>query len=311
MSENVLIDTEKTLDFSSLAPKMCWDLGWHSLIFFVVTALGYLAISGSLYGLFFLRNSAKVQPIATKHLRKERSVGKIWAAVRHDVILSLWSSAIFAICASIMMTVYTLGYTRLYLDPAKYSLWYVAFSFCLVICLQDTYFYFTHRLAHHPQCYRWLHKGHHQSNNPTPLTAFSFDPGEALLQALYIMAAVCLIPMHISVLCAVVLMMSLGALIHHFSLRMFTDSALGQWLGSWMVGPMHHWFHHRKYNVHYGLYFTFWDKLLGTHQEGYESLLEPQTVINEQSSLSVAPPHPTQKTLKQHSPLRVPSKKAS
>ncbi len=307
MSENAPIDTEQILDFSSLVKDLCW----HSLIFFTVTALGYVLVSGSLYGLFFLRDSRQFQPIATRHLREKRDPGKIWSAVRHDVKLSLWSSAIFAICAAVMTTVYGLGYTRLYVEPTEYGLWYVVFSLCLVVFLQDTYFYFTHRLAHHPRCYRWLHKGHHQSNNPTPFTAFSFDPGEALLQALYLMVAVCLIPMHISVLCAVVLVMSLGALIHHFSLRMFKDSALGRWLGSWMVGPMHHWFHHRKYNVHYGLYFTFWDKLLNTHRDGYESLLEPQLVaIKSETSLPVAQ-QPAEKVLNKLIPFRVPFKKAS
>jgi uncharacterized membrane protein len=28
--------------------------------------------------------------------------------------------------------------------------------------------------------------------------------------------------------------------------------------------------HHHKYTVHYGLYFTFWDKLLGTQDPNYE-----------------------------------------
>ncbi|MEL7334040.1 MAG: sterol desaturase family protein [Cyanobacteria bacterium J06560_2] len=266
---------------SSLVTELCW----HSLIFFIVTALGYLIVSGTLYALVFLRRAfqehpkqahpTKAIPIAVRQIQQDPSIRKIWAAIRHDVSLSLWSSAIFAVCAALMTSAYQLGYTRLYFDPAQHSLGYTAFSLCLVLFLQDTYFYFTHRLAHHPKCYRWMHKGHHHSNNPTPLTAFSFDPAEALIQALYLMGAVCLIPMHISVLSAVVLVMSLGALIHHFSLRMFQTSAFGQWLGSWMVGPMHHWFHHRKYNVHYGLYFTFWDKLLGTHCDSYEEILEP------------------------------------
>lgn len=294
---------------------MLWDLCWHSLIFFLVTALGYVVISGSLYSLFFLRTGSNIQPIDTKHLStkhlstkhpdNDRTLNKIWTTIRHDVVLSIWSSAIFAICASIMTTAYTLGYTQLYLEPTKYGLGYIVFSLCLVIFLQDTYFYFTHRLAHHPKCFHWLHKGHHHSKNPTPLTAFSFDPGEAFLQALYVMAAVCLIPMHISVLCAVVLVMSLGALIHHFSLRMFADSALGRWLGSWMVGPMHHWFHHRKYTMHYGLYFTFWDKLLGTHKDGYELVLEPTN----ETSLSIADQFSGEESTSKLIPFQLPSQK--
>ncbi|MBE9062959.1 sterol desaturase family protein [cf. Phormidesmis sp. LEGE 11477] len=287
------------------------DLGWHSLIFFVVTALGYLFVSGSLYALVFLRGAAKHSPIATRKLKADLSLRNIWLSVRHDVVLSLWSSAIFAVCASATTTAYTLGYTRLYTEPTQYGWWYLGFSLCLVLFLQDTYFYFTHRLAHHPRCYRWMHQGHHRSNNPTPLTAFSFDPAEALVQALYLMGAVCFIPMHLFVLYAVVLAMSLGALLHHFSIRMFADSAFGRWLGSWMIGPMHHWYHHRKYNVHYGLYFTFWDKLLKTHCDDYEEKLTlqitPQTVKQlGKPSLSIAR-SPQRKTL----PFPVPFKKAS
>ena len=294
------------MDFYSLAKDLCW----HSLIFFVVTALGYLFVSGSLYGFFFLRRRSSPVPIAVRPLREDRSISRIWSAIRHDVTLSLWSSAIFAVCAAMMTSVYQLGHTRLYWDIDRASGGYIAFSLVLVLFLQDTYFYFTHRLAHHPKCYSWLHKGHHHSNNPTPLTAFSFDPGEALLQAIYLMAAVCVIPMHISVLCAVVLVMTLGALIHHFSLRMFQDSAFGRWLGSWMVGPMHHWFHHRRYTVHYGLYFTFWDKLLGTHHHGYEEILDAKSSAAKPVAV-VADASTDHNAIGKTIPFPIPVKKAS
>ena len=209
-----------------------------------------------------------------------------------------------------MTSIYQLGYTRLYWEIDKSSGGYIAFSLVLILFLQDSYFYFTHRLAHHPKCYSWLHKGHHYSNNPTPLTAFSFDPGEALLQAIYLMAVVCIIPMHITVLCAVVLVMTLGALIHHFSLRMFQDSAFGRWLGGWVVGPMHHWFHHRRYNVHYGLYFTFWDKLLGTHHHGYEEILDAKA-SRAKCVVDITDASTARKTLKKAIPLPVSVKKAS
>ncbi|MEM6869000.1 MAG: hypothetical protein AAF528_11540, partial [Cyanobacteria bacterium P01_C01_bin.121] len=88
------------MDSSSLAGNMLWDLCWHSLIFFLVTALGYVVISGSLYSLFFLRNGSNIQPIDIKHLRtkhpnNDRTLNKIWTTIRHDVVLSIWSSAIF------------------------------------------------------------------------------------------------------------------------------------------------------------------------------------------------------------------------
>ncbi|MEL6855053.1 MAG: sterol desaturase family protein [Cyanobacteria bacterium J06607_13] len=270
-------------------------------MFFVVTVSGYFVVAGTLYWLLVWRQNAAVTsaiapsvlrlPKKTCHLeslkltQRSGNSQKVtwisnwqtgWRAVRHDITLSVWSCGIFAICASIMTSLYTAGYTQLYLTPDKYGIGYLGLSLVLVIFLQDTYFYFTHRLAHHPKCYRWLHRGHHHSNNPTPWTAFAFDPAEAVVQALYVMGAVCLIPMHLSVLCAVVLVMSMGALCHHISLRLFAASAFGDWLGSWVVGPTHHWFHHRKYTVHYGLYFTFWDRVMGTHTSGYADILSPE-----------------------------------
>lgn len=252
------------LDTLNLIGEVCW----HSLVFFIITVIGYFAAAGGLYWFYRLRPSARSALRAT-----EKTPAKIWATIHNDVILSVLSSGIFALCAAIMTSAFQQGYTRLYLQADQYGFWYLGVSLALVVILQDAYFYFTHRLAHHPKCYRWLHQGHHHFKNPTPWTAFSFDPAEALIQAIYLIGVVCLIPLHVAVLCAVVLVMTLGALIHHFGFRLFETSAFGRWLGSWMIGPLHHWMHHRKYTAHYSLYFTFWDKVMGTQQEGYEELL--------------------------------------
>jgi len=186
-----------------------------------------------------------------------------------------------------MTTAYTLGYTRLYVDPEQHGLWYIGASFLLVLILQDAYFYFTHRLSHHPKCYKWLHQGHHQSKNPTPWTAFAFDPAESMIQAIYLIGVTIFIPMHLFVLVAVVMVMTMGALFHHFGVRLFDDSPLGKWMGSWIVGTTHHWLHHRKYTVHYGLYFTFWDRLLGTHFPGYATVLSPKERVGKSATSSV------------------------
>ena len=255
------------------------DLLWYSFAFFLITGSGYFLISGSLYWLFFGRPRKDPQEGNQKedHHRKKQSQLVSLSALRSDMVLSIYSTGIFAVCAAIMTLAYQQGHTRLYLNPYQHGLSYIPLSFVVVLFLQDTYFYFTHRLAHHPKCYRWLHQGHHQSKNPTPWTAFAFDPGEALLQAIYLMAAVYFIPMHITVLCAVVLTMSLGALLHHVSLQLFVPSAVSNWFGNWLVGPSHHWYHHRRFTRHYSLYFTFWDKVLGTQEDGYVAWISSLT----------------------------------
>lgn len=300
------------------------DLCQHSLIFFVVTVLGYFAAAGSLYWALYLRGDSKFALVAkiasqngssvaaegiyrtakastAKTVLSGGAIADIWSAIRSDVTLSVLSSAIFAVCAALMTAAYKLGYTRLYLQPQQYGLWYLAFSLVLVVVLQDAYFYFTHRLSHHPKCYKWLHSGHHYSKNPTPWTAFAFDPAEAMIQSIYLIGITMLIPMHLSVLVALVMVMTMGALIHHFGVRLFADSALGRWLGSWMVGCTHHWLHHRKYTVHYSLYFTFWDRVMGTQYAGYEDVLSPKADV-----VKLAPA-----SKRKAIPFPVPFKKAS
>ena len=243
------------------------------MIYFIVTALGYFAAAGSLYWLLYLRRSSPLVSQAAL------SFSEIWAVIRSDVVLSVLSSGIFALCASFMTTAYSLGYTRLYLQPEQHGLWYLGVSLGLILILQDTYFYFAHRLSHHPRCFKWLHQGHHHSKRPTPWTAFAFDPAEAIIQAIYLVGVILIIPVHLSVLVAVVITMTLGALLHHFGLRIFAASAVGNWLGNWIIGPTHHGLHHRKYTVHYSLYFTFWDKLLGTQHDGYENVFNPSVSV--------------------------------
>ena len=245
------------------------ELCWYSLVFFLVTATGYFAAAGGLYWFYRLRPASHLALNPT-----ERTFEKIWETIRNDVVLSVLSAGIFAVCAALMVGVYQQGYTRLYLQSDRYGFWYLGVSLVLALVLQDAYFYFTHRLAHHPKCFRWLHQGHHHFKDPTAWTAFSFDPAEAMIQAIYLMVIVLVMPLHISVLCAVVLVMTLGALIHHVGFRLFETSAFGRWLGGWMIGPLHHWMHHRKYTAHYSLYFTFWDKVMGTQETDYEEILD-------------------------------------
>jgi len=256
------------LTLPNFLPELCQ----YSLMFFLITVLGYFAAAGSLYWALFLRSDSR---FASHQKQRPQTLRDIWLSIRSDVSLSVLSSGIFAVCAALMTVAYQAGLTRIYMQPQQYGYGYLAFSLVLLVVLQDAYFYLTHRLSHHPKCYRWLHRGHHHSKNPTPWTAFAFDPAEAMIQAIYLIGAALLVPMHISVLSALIMVMTMGALIHHFGVRLFEETVFGKWLGSWMVGCTHHWLHHRKYKVHYGLYFTFWDRVLGTQYEGYEAVLTP------------------------------------
>jgi sterol desaturase/sphingolipid hydroxylase (fatty acid hydroxylase superfamily) len=188
----------------------------------------------------------------------------LWRSIHRDVKLSILSTVIFALCAALILSAYDLGLTRLYGDFQAHGLWYLGASFLAVLVLQDTYFYFTHRLFHHPAIFKRLHQGHHRSTHPTPWTSFAFDPLEALIQAFFLVVIVFILPLHFATFAAVLATMTLWSVLNHLGFERSSSSAIGAWLGRGLIGPKHHLIHHRQYKVHYGLYFTFWDKLLGT-----------------------------------------------
>ncbi|MEB3311687.1 MAG: sterol desaturase family protein [Snowella sp.] len=177
------------------------------------------------------------------------------------------------------MSSYNRGLTRLYSDLKLNTLWYLVFSYIVVLILQDTYFYFTHRLFHHPSLFRWLHQGHHQSRHPTPLTSFAFDPLEAIAQSLFLVAIIFVIPLHFITVITILTTMTIWAVVNHLGVEQLSPSFPLHWLGRWFIGPVHHSHHHLKYKVHYGLYFTLWDKLLGTEDPHYRFSVSLKTSL--------------------------------
>jgi sterol desaturase/sphingolipid hydroxylase (fatty acid hydroxylase superfamily) len=191
-------------------------------------------------------------------------------SIQQDITLSVLSGGVFALAAAFIMSGYGWGITRLYSNVQQYGLWYLGLSYGAVLILQDAYFYFTHRLFHYPALFPWLHRGHHRSPYPTPWTSFAFDPLEAIVQSLFLIGIVFILPLHFITLIAVLTTMTVWAVVNHLGLDRLPSSFPHHWLGRWFIGPAHHSIHHRKYTVHYGLYFTFWDKLLGTVDPNYE-----------------------------------------
>ncbi|WP_416675381.1 sterol desaturase family protein [Egbenema bharatensis] len=236
-------------------------------VLFGLILIRYFLIAGGAYWLFYRWQ----QPSLKRTLR--RSPPSL-QAIRTDIKLSVLSAIVFALGAAFILREYNLGRTLVYSDPAQYGLWYLAASFMTVLLLQDSYFYFIHRAAHHPRLFKWMHHGHHRSGDPSPWTSFAFDLPEALIQALFFVAIVFVIPLHIGTLIAVLLTMTLWAVWNHLGFELFPANFSRHWLTRWLIGPTHHAIHHRKYTAHYGLYFTLWDRLLGTQDPNYESVFD-------------------------------------
>jgi Delta7-sterol 5-desaturase len=232
---------------------------FYGLVFFPIILLRYFVLAG---GIQLLRH-------------KVSGCSPTLVSPKADIHLSVLSSVIFALGAAAIMSAYDRGLTQLYTNVNQYPLWYLGLSYIMVIVLQDTYFYFLHRAFHRPSLFNWWHEGHHRSRHPTPWTSFAFDLPEATAHLLFLAGIVCVIPLHFITLIAVLTTMTVWAVVNHLELDWLPHGFPHHWCGRWFTGPAHHAIHHHQYAFHYGLYFTFWDRQLGTQAPNYD-----QEVIN-------------------------------
>jgi len=116
------------------------SFAFYSLAFFGIILFRYFLVAGGTYWLFY--SLGKSPPEASKT--------NSWQAIRGDIKLSMLSTGVFALTAACVFCAYQTGMTRLYSDPYQYGLGYLGVSYGVVLVLQDTFFYFTHRLFHQP-----------------------------------------------------------------------------------------------------------------------------------------------------------------
>ena len=147
-----------------------------------------------------------------------------------------------------------------YTEVDSYGWGYLFLSFILMILLHDAYFYWTHRLMHHKHLFRWTHGTHHIFKNPTPWCAFAFHPFEAILSMGIIPLIVFFMPWHYYSFIAFISFMTLYDVYIHlgFELPGIAKRSLNN------TSALHD-LHHEKISGNYGLYFTFWDRIMNTY----------------------------------------------
>jgi sterol desaturase/sphingolipid hydroxylase (fatty acid hydroxylase superfamily) len=248
-------------------------MNWYNLLatfaaLYAIIAVRYFAICGLFYWALWKRDPDKVRA------RKLTDIRPKPALIRSEIRWSLISSFIYAAPGAVIIEAWKHGGTALYTDVAAYGWWYVPVSIFVFLFVQDTYFYWTHRLMHRPRLFRVMHKVHHDSLQPTPWAAFSFHPYEALLSVIPIPLLVFLVPLHVGALLFILIFMTLCSVLNHTGYEIFPDRWLRGFMGKQMISAAHHNLHHQRYKCNYALYFRFWDKVMGTDvmEEAYDFL---------------------------------------
>jgi Delta7-sterol 5-desaturase len=193
-----------------------------------------------------------------------------------------WSgitSFIFSVVGAITFVAFQRGFTAIYLDIHAFPLWYLPISLVISMLIHETYYYWLHRLMHHPKLYRYVHQVHHDSLITSPWTAFSFHPIEGFLEALVLPAIILFLPMHTSVIVFQLTIMTLSATINHLDIEIYPKNWLGNFIGKTFIGATHHSLHHKQFRFNFGLYFTFWDKLSKTESPLFKKEFENRAEI--------------------------------
>ena len=113
-----------------------------------------------------------------------------------EVAYSMVTTCIFATIALLLSSDWIKPYTKMYIRISDFGISYFVLSVILALFIHDTYFYWTHRLMHHPKLFPIFHLVHHKSTNPSPWAAFAFHPLEAIIEAGIVFVIVFLIPIH-------------------------------------------------------------------------------------------------------------------
>jgi uncharacterized protein (DUF2147 family) len=140
-----------------------------------------------------------------------------------------------------------------------------------MVITHDAYFYWTHRLIHDPRLFRTFHRRHHRSHNPSPFTAYSFDLGEAAINALFVPLWMLTVPTQWPIVGLFMLHQIARNTIGHSGYELFPARRDGRPLLDFLTSVTHHDIHHAEAGWNYGLYFTWWDRLMGTEHPDYHA----------------------------------------
>lgn len=230
---------------------------------FSLSALRYFLMAGIPFTIFYLIYPAsfKKQKIQRKEASRKDFFREIWH--------SMQTTLVFTVISVVLLFTPARQFTQLYRHIDDYPLWYMGVSLVLSLVVHDTYFYWMHRLLHHPKLFKATHLVHHKSTNPSPWTSYSFHLLEAVAEGGVLVVLVCIMPMHPL---TVVLFTITGFMINvygHLGYEIMPRWFRHSWLFQLLNSSVHHNLHHSRFKGNYGLYFRIWDRLMGTEHPDY------------------------------------------
>lgn len=245
------------------------ELFSYTFFNFAVNVVIYLTVALPFFLVFWV--FFKVKFSGRRIQEKQRSTKQL---IRYELKYSFISILVFTLINVFVYALIYKGYSQIYMDINEYGIPYFIFSFLLMMIVHDTWFFFTHRLLHHPKIFKYVHLVHHQSKDPSPFASFSFHPIEAFIQGFILVIFAFLFPVHYIALIAWQLVEMTLNVVGHSGYEIYPKNFLKNKFLNWKTTSTHHNMHHSKFSGNYALYFTWWDKIFKTEFKDYEETFE-------------------------------------
>lgn len=242
---------------------------WGQVAFvFILSLVRYLVFGGLAFLFFYvlLKNKALFAKIQKKWPAK--------ADYYREIFYSLLTFLIFSLTPLVLNNPYIKPYTTIYRDIHEHSMLYFWMVFPLMLVVHDTYFYFAHRIMHHPKLFSFFYVVHHKSTNPSPWASFSFQPTEAFIESGIIYLFALTFPVHLIHILSFLVFMTIYNVYGHLGFELFPKGANRHWFFKWFNTAVNHNMHHQYFKGNYGLYFTWWDKIMKTTHTEYDNRFE-------------------------------------
>jgi Delta7-sterol 5-desaturase len=236
---------------------------WYGLL--IIISLRYFLIAGVAYVIWY---KLKRDKLAYKKIQPKFPVSKDY---QREIAYSLITIIIFAAVPALMLQTSFRQYTQYYQQVHAHSMWWFWLAFPVMFIVHDTYFYWMHRVMHHPKLFKLFHVVHHKSTNPSPWAAFSFQPAEAFFEAGIFAVLIMIMPLHLIHLFVFFLVMMVYNVYGHLGWELYPAGFSKHPIGKWINTSVNHNQHHQYFKGNYGLYFLFWDRIMGTLRADYDS----------------------------------------
>jgi len=194
--------------------------------------------------------------------------------IRHEIFWSASNTLCTGLFTLLLYWVIDRGHSSMYFSVDEHGWGWLCASVLLGILGFDTWFYFLHRTLHTPWLFRHAHAIHHRMVNPTPFASFSHHPIETFSEDAYFLLLVMFVPLHPYAMALVGLHAFALAIMGHMGFEFFPDGFTRHWLLGLHNTSTHHNMHHSHPGCNYGLYFNWWDRIMGTNHASYHEYFD-------------------------------------